>query len=180
MGAKSLCIPADQPRAITSQKCVHPSCQEKATCYTMFGRSYQTSPKNLDFQQQPKCIKKEKNRPLMLFSFVTSSMMPIGRYFCCFFVFFVVLLLLLVALLFDRSFSSLLMLCLRSTLISLQPFSILFLLCSTSYFSQEFITPSDYQLLLLFIDLASSALNQIKVKIIKKAKNMLYQLDNCI
>lgn len=40
MGAKSLCIPFEQPREITTQKCVHPSCGKKALFYTLFGRSY--------------------------------------------------------------------------------------------------------------------------------------------
>ncbi len=40
MGAKSLCIPFDQPRKITNQKCVHPQCKAKAKYYTLFGRSY--------------------------------------------------------------------------------------------------------------------------------------------
>ncbi len=40
MGAKSLCIPFDQPREITSQTCCHPSCGKKAKFYTLFGRSY--------------------------------------------------------------------------------------------------------------------------------------------
>jgi bifunctional glutamyl/prolyl-tRNA synthetase len=40
MGAKSLCIPFDQPKPIVDQKCVHPSCQAKAKYYTLFGRSY--------------------------------------------------------------------------------------------------------------------------------------------
>jgi bifunctional glutamyl/prolyl-tRNA synthetase len=41
MGAKSLCIPLDQPRPITEQhKCVHPSCNAKPKHYTLFGRSY--------------------------------------------------------------------------------------------------------------------------------------------
>ena len=40
MGAKSLCIPADQPKPITSQVCFHPDCKQKAIYYTLFGRSY--------------------------------------------------------------------------------------------------------------------------------------------
>lgn len=41
MGAKSLCIPFDQPAQISSQdKCVHPSCSHKPKFYTLFGRSY--------------------------------------------------------------------------------------------------------------------------------------------
>jgi len=40
MGAKSLCIPFDQPRPITTQKCVHPDCTKQAIKYTLFGRSY--------------------------------------------------------------------------------------------------------------------------------------------
>jgi prolyl-tRNA synthetase len=38
MGAKSLCIPFDQPELKTDTKCV--KCGEKAINYTMFGRSY--------------------------------------------------------------------------------------------------------------------------------------------
>jgi bifunctional glutamyl/prolyl-tRNA synthetase len=40
MGAKSLCIPFDQPRPIKDQKCVHPECNQRAQFYTVFGRSY--------------------------------------------------------------------------------------------------------------------------------------------
>ncbi|XP_037952887.1 bifunctional glutamate/proline--tRNA ligase-like [Teleopsis dalmanni] len=41
MGAKSLCIPFDQPAAITvADKCIHPSCTNKPKFYTLFGRSY--------------------------------------------------------------------------------------------------------------------------------------------
>ena len=40
MGAKSLCIPAEQPKKIVDQKCVHPNCSSKAIYYTLFGRSY--------------------------------------------------------------------------------------------------------------------------------------------
>lgn len=40
MGAKSLCIPFEQPREITTQKCVNPSCKLAAKKYTLFGRSY--------------------------------------------------------------------------------------------------------------------------------------------
>ncbi|XP_067619786.1 bifunctional glutamate/proline--tRNA ligase [Eurosta solidaginis] len=41
MGAKSLCIPFDQPAAITAnEKCIHPSCTNKPKFYTLFGRSY--------------------------------------------------------------------------------------------------------------------------------------------
>lgn len=40
MGAKSLCIPFDQPKPITSQVCVNPSCKLAAKAYTLFGRSY--------------------------------------------------------------------------------------------------------------------------------------------
>lgn len=41
MGAKSLCIPFDQPAAITdADKCVHPACTNKPKFYTLFGRSY--------------------------------------------------------------------------------------------------------------------------------------------
>lgn len=41
MGAKSLCIPFDQPTEIqASDKCIHPSCNNKPKFYTLFGRSY--------------------------------------------------------------------------------------------------------------------------------------------
>ncbi|XP_017469914.1 PREDICTED: bifunctional glutamate/proline--tRNA ligase [Rhagoletis zephyria] len=41
MGAKSLCIPFDQPATITpADKCIHPSCTNKPKFYTLFGRSY--------------------------------------------------------------------------------------------------------------------------------------------
>lgn len=40
MGAKSLCIPLEQPKQIVDQKCVHPKCTAKAKYYTLFGRSY--------------------------------------------------------------------------------------------------------------------------------------------
>jgi len=41
MGAKSLCIPFEQPQALPAgAKCVYPACCKQATYYTMFGRSY--------------------------------------------------------------------------------------------------------------------------------------------
>lgn len=41
MGAKSLCIPFDQPADILpTDKCVHPACKNKPKFYTLFGRSY--------------------------------------------------------------------------------------------------------------------------------------------
>lgn len=41
MGAKSLCIPFDQPKPIeASTKCIHPKCNNKPKFYTLFGRSY--------------------------------------------------------------------------------------------------------------------------------------------
>ena len=41
MGAKSLCIPFDQPAEIAAtDKCVHPACKNKPKFYTLFGRSY--------------------------------------------------------------------------------------------------------------------------------------------
>ncbi|XP_055373827.1 bifunctional glutamate/proline--tRNA ligase [Condylostylus longicornis] len=41
MGAKSLCIPFEQPAQITSvDACIHPACQNKPKFYTLFGRSY--------------------------------------------------------------------------------------------------------------------------------------------
>ncbi|XP_077511678.1 glutamyl-prolyl-tRNA synthetase [Amblyomma americanum] len=41
MGAKSLCIPFDQPAKIEDgDKCINPGCSRKPAFYTMFGRSY--------------------------------------------------------------------------------------------------------------------------------------------
>uniref|UniRef100_A0A182IPC6 Bifunctional glutamate/proline--tRNA ligase n=1 Tax=Anopheles atroparvus TaxID=41427 RepID=A0A182IPC6_ANOAO len=42
MGAKSLCIPFEQPAKVDpkSDKCVHPACGKPAKFYTLFGRSY--------------------------------------------------------------------------------------------------------------------------------------------
>lgn len=41
MGAKSLCIPLEQPTSIQStDKCIHPACSRKPKFYTLFGRSY--------------------------------------------------------------------------------------------------------------------------------------------
>lgn len=41
MGAKSLCIPLEQPAEINdSDKCIHPDCKNKPNFYTLFGRSY--------------------------------------------------------------------------------------------------------------------------------------------
>lgn len=42
MGAKSLCIPLEQPKPgiSLSDRCINPACQEKPKFYTLFGRSY--------------------------------------------------------------------------------------------------------------------------------------------
>lgn len=40
MGAKSLCIPFDQPADATTETCICPKCDKKAISYTLFGRSY--------------------------------------------------------------------------------------------------------------------------------------------
>ena len=41
MGAKSLCIPFQQPGAIEKKtKCVKPNCTNPPQFYTLFGRSY--------------------------------------------------------------------------------------------------------------------------------------------
>ncbi|GAB7350780.1 hypothetical protein MBLNU459_g1321t2 [Dothideomycetes sp. NU459] len=41
MGAKSLCIPFEQPEGITGEtKCTNPKCEKKAQKWVMFGRSY--------------------------------------------------------------------------------------------------------------------------------------------
>lgn len=41
MGAKSLCIPFEQPAQIeAADKCINPACSAKPQNYTLFGRSY--------------------------------------------------------------------------------------------------------------------------------------------
>lgn len=41
MGAKSLCIPLEQPAEIKpNDKCIHPACKKTPKFYTLFGRSY--------------------------------------------------------------------------------------------------------------------------------------------
>ena len=46
MGAKSLCIPFEQPDAdgrakpVAEAKCIYPSCNSKPKNYCLFGRSY--------------------------------------------------------------------------------------------------------------------------------------------
>lgn len=41
MGAKSLCIPFDQPaKIVADDKCINPGCTRKPKFYTLFGRSY--------------------------------------------------------------------------------------------------------------------------------------------
>ena len=41
MGAKSLCIPLDQPKQVAHDAtCIHPNCTRKPQFYTLFGRSY--------------------------------------------------------------------------------------------------------------------------------------------
>jgi len=41
MGAKTLCIPLDQPAVIKpTDKCIHPSCKNTPKYYVLFGRSY--------------------------------------------------------------------------------------------------------------------------------------------
>jgi len=40
MGAKSLCIPFDQPGSVEGKRCIHPRCNNKPKNYTLFGRSY--------------------------------------------------------------------------------------------------------------------------------------------
>ncbi|EDW68345.2 bifunctional glutamate/proline--tRNA ligase [Drosophila virilis] len=41
MGAKTLCIPFDQPaKIVDSDKCINPACTNKPKFYTLFGRSY--------------------------------------------------------------------------------------------------------------------------------------------
>lgn len=42
MGAKSLCIPFDQPAGITQgeTKCINPDCTNLAKAWVLFGRSY--------------------------------------------------------------------------------------------------------------------------------------------
>jgi len=40
MGAKSLCIPLDQPKVALPEKCINPECSQKAKNFALFGRSY--------------------------------------------------------------------------------------------------------------------------------------------
>lgn len=40
MGAKTLCIPLDQPKDVLPEKCIYPECTEKAKFFALFGRSY--------------------------------------------------------------------------------------------------------------------------------------------
>lgn len=41
MGAKSLCIPFEQPAKVeATDKCINPRCAGKPQNYTLFGRSY--------------------------------------------------------------------------------------------------------------------------------------------
>eukprot|EP00116_Pleurobrachia_bachei_P000521 sb/3460783/ len=40
MGAKSLCIPFEQPGDATCEKCINQNCSKKGKAYTLFGRSY--------------------------------------------------------------------------------------------------------------------------------------------
>jgi prolyl-tRNA synthetase len=40
MGAKSLCIPFEQPEGIAGLKCIAPSCSKRAEMFVLFGRSY--------------------------------------------------------------------------------------------------------------------------------------------
>lgn len=44
MGAKSLCVPFEQPKGDDKLKpnelCLHPACGKPAGSYTLFGRSY--------------------------------------------------------------------------------------------------------------------------------------------
>lgn len=41
MGAKSLCIPFDQPaQLLPTDKCINPACAKKPLNYCLFGRSY--------------------------------------------------------------------------------------------------------------------------------------------
>lgn len=44
MGAKSLCIPFEQPKGDekleNGDQCIHPECKQLAESFTLFGRSY--------------------------------------------------------------------------------------------------------------------------------------------
>jgi len=43
MGAKSLCVPFEQPKdekLKSDDKCIHPECEQLAGSFTLFGRSY--------------------------------------------------------------------------------------------------------------------------------------------
>ena len=49
MGAKSLCIPFNQPAQLAdSDRCVRPGCDKKPQYYTLFGRSYWTAVKRAE------------------------------------------------------------------------------------------------------------------------------------
>lgn len=40
MGAKTLCIPLEQPKETLPEKCLFPACKSKAKFFALFGRSY--------------------------------------------------------------------------------------------------------------------------------------------
>ncbi|VDO57798.1 unnamed protein product, partial [Onchocerca flexuosa] len=40
MGAKTLCIPFEQPSEQLPMQCIHPKCKEQPKFYALFGRSY--------------------------------------------------------------------------------------------------------------------------------------------
>lgn len=41
MGAKSLCVPFEQPEKLNpGEMCIHPECGKLAESFTLFGRSY--------------------------------------------------------------------------------------------------------------------------------------------
>lgn len=40
MGAKTLCIPLDQPKEELPTQCIRPACKDQAKFYALFGRSY--------------------------------------------------------------------------------------------------------------------------------------------
>lgn len=40
MGAKTLCIPLEQPKERLPERCINPKCANKAKFFALFGRSY--------------------------------------------------------------------------------------------------------------------------------------------
>lgn len=40
MGARTLCIPLEQPKEKLPDKCINPECNQKTNFFALFGRSY--------------------------------------------------------------------------------------------------------------------------------------------